>query len=212
MRTQPQIRILLVAAAVAVAGLVAADTLVLRSGKRIEGELVGVRGDTIEFAEERGFGGRRVERYDRRDVRRIELDEAGGRWSDDDDRSPTTSRPGGLRERRVSVAANQAWTDTGIEVRSGQTVYFEASGRVRWGQDRRDGPAGEGGSHENPNRPIPARPGAALIGKVGAGSDYFFIGDDRGAFRMRSSGRLHLGINDDYLLDNSGSFGVTIYY
>jgi len=29
---------------------------------------------------------------------------------------------------------------------------------------------------------------------------------------MRESGRLFLGINDDYLLDNRGSFGVTISY
>jgi hypothetical protein len=29
---------------------------------------------------------------------------------------------------------------------------------------------------------------------------------------MRQSGRLYLGINDEYLADNSGSFRVTVYY
>ena len=29
---------------------------------------------------------------------------------------------------------------------------------------------------------------------------------------MPASGRLHLGVNDDYLQDNQGSFRVTIYY
>ena len=33
----------------------------------------------------------------------------------------------------------------------------------------------------------------------------FFIGGDRGTFRARTSGRLYLGVNDDYLQDNSGS-------
>ena len=29
---------------------------------------------------------------------------------------------------------------------------------------------------------------------------------------MRESGRLSLGVNDDFLEDNSGSWRVTIYY
>ena len=29
---------------------------------------------------------------------------------------------------------------------------------------------------------------------------------------MRASGRLYLGINDDYLNDNSGAFSVTALY
>jgi hypothetical protein len=40
----------------------------------------------------------------------------------------------------------------------------------------------------------------------------FFIGDEKGPIRMRESGRLSLGVNDDYLQDNSGSFRITIYY
>jgi hypothetical protein len=98
-------------------------------------------------------------------------------------------------------------------VRSGQTLYFEASGNVRWGRDRRDGPAGENNSPSNPNRPLPNRSAAALIGKIGNTSgDYFFIGDERGAIRMRASGRLYLGVNDDFLADNSGNFRVVVYY
>jgi hypothetical protein len=190
--------------------LAAADTLVLRSGRRVEGELIAVRGDTIEFRERRGlFGSGRVNSYDRQEVARIELDEQAGTPPRD---SSESGRPSGLRERQVSVAADQAWTDTGLEVRSGQRVSFEASGRIHWGPDRRDGPAGEGGSHHNPNRPMPSRPGAALIGKVGDSRDYFFVGAGDGPIRMRSSGRLYLGINDDYLQDNSGSFRVVVYY
>lgn len=191
--------------------VVSADTLYLRSGQRLQGHLISIRNDVIEFEEQsRGvFGGTRLVRVNRDEVARIDLDEGGSAGS-----APFgPRRPAGLRERSVDVVASQAWTDTGIDVRSGQTVYFEASGLVRWGPHRRDGPAGESGSPPNPARPIPNRPAAALIGRIGADShDYFLIGDERGPVRMRASGRLFLGINDDYLEDNSGSFRVVVYY
>ena len=109
------------------------------------------------------------------------------------------------------VSADVPWNDARIEVRAGQTVYFTATGRVSWGPGRRDGPAGERNSPRNPARPIPGRPGAALIGKVGD-QDPFFIGDEQGPVRVRETGRLYLGINDDFLGDNSSNFRVTVYY
>ena len=112
----------------------------------------------------------------------------------------------------MTVDARTEWTDTGIDVRRGQEVRFRASGKVRWGPDRSDGPGGEGGNHYNANRPIPNRPGAALIAKVGNRQDVFFVGDEQGPISIRDSGRLYLGINDDYLLDNSGSFRIIVYY
>jgi hypothetical protein len=186
-----------------------ADTLFLRNGTRVEGELLSVRNGVIEFEERRGFGrGRRIE-IDRDEVLRIELD--SGRGSDRE--FAGSGRPAGLRERQVIVSADVPWNDSGIDVRSGQTVYFEASGNVRWGRDRRDGPGGENNSPTNPNRPMPNRAAAALIGKIGTTSgDYFFIGDERGGIRMRSSGRLYLGVNDDFLADNSGNFRVVVSY
>jgi len=178
-----------------------ADTLVLRSGRRVEGDLISVRGSTVEFAEEGGSS----RRYDRSDVARIELN--ASRY---DDERPG-GRPSGMREKYTSVAAATQWNDTGVDVRAGMDVYFEATGRVRWGPDRQHGAGGEGGSRHNPNRPIPGRPGGALIGRIGD-SGPFFIGDEKGPIRMRESGRLSLGVNDDYLEDNSGSFRVTVYY
>lgn len=194
-----------------------ADTLYLRNGQRIQGELVSVRGSTIEFQEQRGFGGSRTVRIDRNDVDRIEFDgygsgsgSGGGGWGGGSGGWEGGGRPGGMRERQVNVAATTSWTDTGIELRAGQTIYVEASGQVRWGRDRRDGPGGEKNSPFNQARPLPNRPGAALIGQIGG--DVFFIGDGQGAIRVRNSGRLALGINDEYLEDNSGSFRVTVFY
>jgi hypothetical protein len=53
---------------------------------------------------------------------------------------------------------------------------------------------------------------AGLIGRIGDGREYFFVGSRREGIRMRAAGRLYLGINDESLDDNAGSFRVTIRY
>ena len=186
--------------------VVSADTLVLRNGTRVSGRLVAVRNGVIEFEEERGFGSR-VIRVEQDEVRAIEFD-AGRALSGG---SGAAQRPRGMRERELDVSARMPWTDTGIQVRAGQALYFVADGQVRWGRDRRDGPEGESGSPRNANRPIPSRPGAALIGRIGDDAP-FFIGNDQEPIRARSSGPLFLGINDDVFEDNSDAFKVTIYH
>jgi hypothetical protein len=203
-----------IAVMVLVAGAAAwADTLVLRDGRRLQGELVGINGREIEF-EERN---RRVVRIPRRDIARIEFEDVDqpqfGRDDRRGDRSDDvfTGVPRGMRERQVNVTAREPWSDTGIDVRAGQQIYFQASGETRWGPNRRDGAAGERNSPYNAGRPLPDRPAAALLGRVGD-NDMFFIGDQPGPFRVRSSGRLHLGVNDDVLTDNTGSLRVTISY
>jgi len=186
-----------------------ADTLVLRNGSRVQGELVAVRNGTIEFEERRGYGTGRTLRLDRDEVMRIEFEDNRGT----NNSSNSFGVPSGMRERQVTVSANVAWNDTGIDVRSGQTVYFQSTGEVRWGKDRRDGPEGERNSPSNPNRPMGNRSAAALIGKIGGGAgDMFFIGNETAAIRIRGNGRLYLGINDDVLTDNSGNFRVVVYY
>ncbi|HVL66370.1 MAG TPA: hypothetical protein VM364_03815 [Vicinamibacterales bacterium] len=191
------------ALALSAQAVLVADVLVLRDGRRVSGTVVSVRGSTVEFEDEDG----RVRRYSRADVRSIQFEEEDA-W--DDRRSPAGRAA--LRQRTVTVDARAGWTDTGVDVRAGQEVAFEATGQVRWGPGRRDGAAGERGSPYNAGRPIPDRNAAALIGRIGASGDPFFIGDAREALRLRGSGRLYLGINDDYLEDNSGSLRVVILY
>lgn len=209
-RPIPLVVAVLVSSLTAVPAL--ADTLVLRTGRSFTGELVSVRDGRIEFRIDRG----RFERFDVEEVDRIEF---SGRdrdrdrdRNDRDTRLPGGERPTGLREREVDVRAAEAWTRTTIELRDGQEIWFDSRGEIRWGADRKDGPGGEGGSPRNPNRPIPSRPGAALIGKIGESGDPFFIGADKGPIRVRGRGTLFLGINDDYLQDNSGAFRVIVYY
>lgn len=185
-----------------------AETLVLTSGQRVEGTLVGVTAREVVFEIREGFG-RRTVRVDRAEIDRIEFDGPGGGGGG---LPPTAGRPSGLRERQVQVSARTAWTDTGIDLRPGQTVYFEASGEVRWGPNRRDGAEGEDNSPFNAGRPLPDRPAAALIGRVGESSDPFFVGGERGPIRVRGGGRLFLGVNDDFLNDNTGTLRVRVYY
>lgn len=191
-----------VAAAALLHTAVFADVLVMRDGRRVNGTLVEVRGNTVEFEDEDG----RVRRYRRADIRTIQFEDED---TYDDRRYDIRTA---MRQRTVTVDARTGWTDAGIDVRSGQELTFEASGQVRWGPNRRDGAGGEGGSPFNANRPIPDRNAAALIGKIGVNGDPFFIGNSREALRLRGSGRLYLGINDDYLEDNSGSFRVVVMY
>lgn len=205
-------RKILVLITVVLAGVVvSADTLILRDGTRVTGRLVGADEDAIEF-EERGSGRRTVVRsYDRDDVLRIEFDRASGGGLFDEPSKP--SRPSGLRERLVIVSGDVDWNDAGITLRANQEIWLESSGRVQWGRDRRHGPAGEPNSPRNDGRPMPSRNAAALIGKIGERStDYFFLGDETGPIRIRTSGRLFLGVNDDFLNDNSGNFRVIVYY
>lgn len=180
-----------------------ADTLLLRDGGRLQGRLLTVRNGVIEFEDVRGSR-TQVVRVDQDDVRAIEFDAGSATGL-------MPARPRGLREREVMVPSHIAWTDTGIDVRAGQTVYFSAQGRVRWGPRRQDGPEGEDDSPRNPARPIPSRPAAALIGRVGDEAP-FFIGADQEGIRIRSGGRLQLGVNDDVLSDNTGEFRVTIAF
>jgi hypothetical protein len=188
---------------------VQADVLYLRNGSRVTGEVISMRNGTIEFEERRSFGSSRTVRFNRDEIDRIEFEH--NRYSNNNNNSYSPGgRPSGMRERQAMVSANTAWTDSGVDVRAGQTVYFEATGQIRWGKDRRDGPAGERNSPDNPNRPMGNRNAAALIGKIG--NDMFFIGDERGPVRVRSTGRLYLGVNDDVLTDNSGNFRVVVYY
>ena len=194
----------------------AADTLYLRNGQRVEGELIGMRNGQIEFEERRGFGGTRTLRFDRDEVDRIDFENRrfgnnyGNNSNNNSGGNSFEGRPNGMRERQVVVSADVQWNDSGVDVRAGQTIYFEAQGRVRWGRDRQDGPAGERNSPSNPNRPMGNRNAAALIGRIG--NDMFFIGDETGPVRMRSGGRLFLGVNDDVLADNTGNFRVVVYY
>jgi hypothetical protein len=110
----------------------------------------------------------------------------------------------------IRVEGRQLWTDTGVTVRAGDTITFDAQGTVRISNARND-IAGVGGTlsgRREANAPLPNQVAGALIARIG-NSPPLFIGNRR-SVRAPFGGRLYLGLNDDYLDDNSGDFQVTI--
>ena len=186
---------------------VKADTLMMSDGRRIQGDLISINRNVVIFDQDGArFGARRL-RVDRSDVRRIVFDD--DRYVGDDDAyTPGPMGQAGIGTD-VTVRADTPWTDTGIVLRAGESFRLDANGLVNWGPGRSDGPAGELGSPYNGNRPMPNRAGGALIGRVGNGEP-FFVGPGQTSFRASTSGRLYLGVNDDYLGDNTGSFRVFV--
>jgi hypothetical protein len=137
------------------------------------------------------------------------------RASDQGRGTPSDVRPARdirRRSRLITVSATERWTDTGIDVAAGQVISFSTAGTVTLGDDRSLGPEGDlDGAVGGARRPMPDRPAGALIGRIGMSpDDTFFIGDERLPFRVRTSGRLFLGVNDDSPDRDEGAFQVAV--
>jgi hypothetical protein len=109
----------------------------------------------------------------------------------------------------VRVNANQPWVDTGLTVRQGDLVRFQASGEITYGQSAGQTATPDGGQERRPNYPDPTVPVGALLGKIG-NSRPFAIGTQSQALTMPASGRLMLGVNDNEMSDNGGTFTVLV--
>lgn len=108
----------------------------------------------------------------------------------------------------VVVDGRNEWTDTGMRVRAGELIVFDVTGTVRMSGEPGDiaTAAGARSGRRAPNSSLSSQPAGALIGRIDNGAP-FFIGNRR-SIRANSTGRLYLGVNDDYLEDNSGAFQV----
>src|SRR5947209_3695373 len=118
---------------VALAVSLSADTLIMRDGERVQGELIAIRDGVVEFDAQRGFFRRERVRVDVAEVSRIEFDQSSrpdssyngnsgdARTGGASGNNTAPSRPPGMRERSVTVNANEPWRDTGVTVRAGQT-------------------------------------------------------------------------------------------
>jgi len=113
--------------------------------------------------------------------------------------------------RTVTIPTNQTWTNSGIDVRRGEIIHFRASGNVTLSENPNDNgtPAGANDGRLAGNSPLPGVTGGMLIGRVG-NSAPFAIGAESDV-PMPSNGRLYLGVNDDYVGDNRGSFVVEMF-
>jgi len=116
---------------------------------------------------------------------------------------------GGVATADIFVNSRERWTDTGLIVRPGDTVTIVADGVIQLSTDRRDTADPAGSGRRALDAPLRQSPAGGLIARIGNDAP-MFIGDLRVIRRSAAGGRLHLGVNDDHLADNSGQYRVTV--
>ena len=130
--------------------------------------------------------------------------------------------------KRISVAAGAPWTDSGIDVKGGEELFFRASGTVSLQKDNPVASCGpEGMSLRTMRQPMPERNLGALIGRVlekvevvedkqtkdkvtREYGEVFHVGPE-GWLTAMAAGRLQFGLNDNLTTDNDGGFKVLIF-
>lgn len=119
--------------------------------------------------------------------------------------------PVGTAGRTVVVSARERWTDTGIVVRRGDVLSFQADGSIQLSSNSNDtaSPTGSASGRRAPNSPVNTHPAGGLIARIG-NSAPVYVGDRANPLRAPVAGRLFLSVNDDHLADNNGEFRVNI--
>jgi hypothetical protein len=141
---------------------------------------------------------------------------SGGRGG----QAPSNNYPSSAvaQDKTVVVPGNSRGTDTGIELRTGDSVTIAASGTITAG--RRAGVVSPDGGRVGVGSivgtyPVPQAGVGALIGYIrtsnGQVSQPFLVGSQQ-TFNAPTDGRLFLLVNDDNYGDNSGQFDVRITY
>jgi hypothetical protein len=130
-----------------------------------------------------------------RDIDRIEID---GRSLDD----------ARYQTRTVDVSLGPNWIDTGVDIRGGERVRLDASGTIYAGRSRIT-PVGLNTTDQY--APLPRAAEGALIGVIGndADSPIIEIGAGR-EFVSERDGRLYLTANRSSYTDARGAFSVRI--
>ena len=111
----------------------------------------------------------------------------------------------------ISINPKQAWTATGMTVRKGEVLHFNATGEIQLSGDPNDVATAFGAKsgRKAANAPLPTVLAGALIGRIGATGQPFAIGSGV-PVTMPAAGQLFLGINDDGYEDNQGELRVDI--
>jgi hypothetical protein len=123
-------------------------------------------------------------------------------------RADATAGTAATAGQTIAVAADRQWSDTGINVRAGQTVTINADGRIRLAQNTRDFVTAAGADGRVADATMPNAPIGGLVARFGDSAPVF-VGQSR-TFRAPRGGRLYLGVNDSFWDDNTGQFNVRI--
>lgn len=216
---------------------VLADTIRLKDGSIIRGQIVSFKAEQFTILVGSGTRGRksRITVY-MEDVESIEFDAAGASGNDEPSNTsnnsqptyqpPVNTRPSNppptqpantssnptffpVNVRVRGDSSTNGWTNSGLVVRRGQRLRINAQGRVSLGNNRFASPDGL------PNVPdreklMRSQPTGGLIAVIGDDNDDFiFVGSSRD-FVAQRDGVLFLGVNEGNLSDNSGTFEIVI--
>jgi hypothetical protein len=114
----------------------------------------------------------------------------------------------GVGGRVVRVPATERWTDSGIDVRRGDTVEIDATGTITM-SSASDSATPAGSNRKAPEAPLRDQPAGGLLIRVGSAQP-IFLGANSGSFEAPVNGRIYFGVNDDHLADNAGAFRVMV--
>jgi hypothetical protein len=214
-----------------------ADTIRLKDGSVIHGQVVGFKDQQFTILIGSGAKGRRSRTIVyTEDVESIEFDNTVGDTATVDDSSVNANAPVSQAPTNPQVetprnetqpasnntptfftikvavradSANNGWTNTGLVVRKGQRLRITASGRVSLGRGRFATPAGVSTISDN-DKLMRNEATGALIGVIGDDNDDFILIGGRRDFVAQRDGVLFLGVNEGELSDNTGTYDVVI--
>ena len=181
--------------------------VVLRNGQTIEGQLYDISGTMpLKLTIKTPTGDRELSSNE---VARIVLARPATASAVPTTGTQTASTVG-PNGGTITVPANQQRVATGLTVRKGDMLTITATGNVQLSADSSDvaNPSGSTKARYAQNAPLPTTLAGALIGKIGNGKP-FGIGSNN-TFAAPDTGQLFVGVNDDAVGDNQGSFQVTI--
>jgi hypothetical protein len=181
------------------------QTLWLRNGQTIDGQLYDIAGTApLKITMKTSSGDRE---FASSEVGRIVLSRPSSPAVGTSGSSSTTGVPEGTG---VAVPGNAAWTPTGQTVRRGDRLSFSATGEVRLSTDASDvaNANGSRAGRKSAGAPVPDAAAGALIARVG-NSAPFPIGENQ-TVTMPANGQLFLGINDVLVADKQGGYRVTV--
>src|SRR5581483_7990971 len=179
-----------------------ADTIYLKDGRKIEGDVIRFENDqfVVQVANPRTRTGYELAYFSPKEIDRIVID---GRHERADSSDQRDAVPG--VEKNLSVALSDNWVDTGINLKRGQRVRVDASGTVYLDGRTASGPEGLSG-HVDPKSPAPDAPEGILIAAIGENRDAkVFTPGSRGEFRADRDGRLYMTVNK-YSFQNAKGF------
>jgi hypothetical protein len=182
------------------------SVIVLKNGQTNKGKLLNFVSGNVQWQNEGG----QTQQYAISDVDKVILNANAARHALNVTGASTPAvGTAGAAPGAIQVAGNRQWTDSGITVKAGDRVAFSTSGQITFAPNNQTaGPDGSG-TAAGQGFPVPQMAVGGLIGRVG-NSAPFPIGSNTQPITMPASGRLVLGINDNIVADNSGSFSVTV--